>query len=204
LFPKIGFDLAFRYRNPALILTDAFVGQLKEDIEFPKLSPPTYDVSWAVTGASGREPHIINSLELDHQKHRAHLSKIFQKYKIAEEKEVLYEEYLTEDAETVIVAFGIVSRIARGAVNKLRKAGIKVGLFRPITLWPFPAIALRKLAVQGKQFLDVELNNGQMYQDLKLAVGDGTRVDFLGYCGGVVPTEVEIVKKIQKSEVIVA
>ena len=204
LFPKIGFDLAFRYRNPALILTDAFVGQLKEDIEFPKLSLPAYDVSWAVTGASGREPHIINSLELDHQKHRAHLSKIFQKYKIAEEKEVLYEEYLTEDAETVIVAFGIVSRIARGAVNKLRKAGIKVGLFRPVTLWPFPAIALRKLAVQGKQFLDVELNNGQMYQDLKLAVGDGTRVDFLGYCGGVVPTEVEIVKKIQKSEVIVA
>jgi 2-oxoglutarate/2-oxoacid ferredoxin oxidoreductase subunit alpha len=205
LFPRIGFDMAFKYRNPTLILGDAFTGQLKEDVEFPEFTPLKYDVSsWAATGAKGRGPHILNSLELDYQKHYAHGSRIFEKYKLAEANEVRFESYLTEDAEKVIVAFGIVSRIAKGVINKLRSKGVKVGLFRPITLWPFPKLALRKLASEGKQFLDVELNTGQMYEDVKLAVGDGVTVDFLGKWGGIVPTEAEIESKLRHLEVLAA
>ena len=205
LFPRIGFDLAFKYRNPALILGDAFTGQLKEDVEFPEFTPPKHDVSsWAATGAKGRTPHILNSLELDYQKHYKHMGRIYEKYKQAEAKEVMFEEYMTEDAEKVIVAFGIVARIAKGVVHKLRARDVKVGLFRPITLWPFPTLALKKLASQGKQFLDVELNTGQMYEDVRLAVGDGVTVDFLGKWGGIVPTEAEIESKLRKLEVVVA
>jgi len=204
-FPKLGFDLAFKYRNPVLILGDAFTGQLKEDVEFISSKPPNYDVSsWALGDSKGRGPHIINSMELDHQKHYEHIGRIYEKYKAAEEKEVLYEEYLTEDAEVVIVGFGIVSRIARGVINNLRKKGIRVGLFRPITLWPFPTKPLRKLASDGKRFLDVELNTGQMVEDVKLAVGSGVTVNFLGKWGGLVPTEQEIGRAVEKMEVIAA
>jgi len=203
LFPRIAFDLAFKYRNPALILGDAFTGQLKEDVEFPEFTPPKYDVSsWATTGAKGRAPHVLNSLELDYQKHYKHIGRIFEKYKQAEANEVRFEEYQMEDAEKVIVAFGIVARIAKGVVNKLRSKGVKVGLFRPITLWPFPKVALKKLASEGKQFLDVELNTGQMLQDVKLAVGDSVTVDFLGKWGGIVPTEAEIEKKLHRLEMV--
>lgn len=202
ILPRIGFDLAFKYRNPALILGDAFTGQIKEDVEFPEFTPSVYDVStWATTGASGRAPHILNSLELDYQKHYQHLGRIFEKYKKIEANEVLYEEYLTDDAETVIVAFGIVARIAKGVINRLRQKGTKVGLFRPITLWPFPKTPLKKLAAEGKRFLDIELNTGQMIQDVKLAVGDDVIVDFLGRWGGVVPTESDIESKLRRLEV---
>jgi 2-oxoglutarate ferredoxin oxidoreductase subunit alpha len=205
LFPRIGFELAFKYRNPVLILGDAFTGQLKEDVGFPEFTPPKFDVSsWATTGAKGRAPHILNSLELDYQKHYRHVGRIFEKYKEAEANEVRFEEYMTEDAEKVIVAFGIVARIAKGVVNKLRAKGVKVGLFRPMTLWPFPKAPLKKLASQGKQFLDVELNTGQMYQDVMLAVGDGVTVDFLGKWGGLVPTEAEIESRLQRLEVVAA
>jgi|SRR5208337_825921 len=202
LLPKIGFDLAFKYRNPVLILGDAFTGQLKEDVEFPPWKAPDYDVSlWAVGDSKGRGPHILNSMELDYQKHYEHIGRIFEKYKTAEEKEVRYEEYLTEDAEVVIIAFGIVSRIARSVVNNLRKKGIRVGLFRPITLWPFPTRALHKLSSKGKRFLDVELNTGQMIEDVRLAVGSEATIDFLGRWGGIVPTEREIEREVQRLEV---
>lgn len=205
LFPRIGFDLSFKYRNPTLILGDAFTGQLKEDVEFPEFTPLEYEVSqWATTGAKNREPHILNSLELDYQKHYQHVGRIFEKYKQIEAHEVLYEEHLTKDAETIIVAFGIVARIAKGVVNKLRQKKIKVGLFRPITLWPFPKDPLRKLASRGARFLDVELNSGQMIQDVRLAVGSGVGVDFLGKWGGLVPTELEIESKLRRLEVVAA
>jgi 2-oxoglutarate/2-oxoacid ferredoxin oxidoreductase subunit alpha len=203
LFPRIGFDLAFKYRNPVLILSDAFTGQLKEDVEFPEFTPDQYDTSsWATTGAKGRTPHIINSLELDYEKHFKHIGRMFEKYGNAEANDVRFEEYRTEDAETIIVAFGIVSRIAKGVVNKLRSRGIRVGLFRPITLWPFPKARLKKLASEGRQFLVVELNTGQMVEDVKLAVGDGVTVDFLGKWGGIVPTEAEIESKLRRLEVV--
>jgi 2-oxoglutarate ferredoxin oxidoreductase subunit alpha len=201
--PRIGFDLAFKYRNPTLILGDAFTGQLKEDVSFPEFALQKYDVSsWATTGAEDRSPHILSSFELDHQKHYRHLSKIYDKYRQIESNEIIFEEYLTEDAETVIVAFGIAARIAKGVVNKLRKRNIKIGLFRPVTLWPFPASPLKELAAQGKQFLDLELNTGQMIQDVKLTVGNDVRVDFLGRWGGIVPTEAEIESKLRQLEVL--
>ena len=204
-FPRIGFDLAFKYRNPVLILGDAFTGQLKEDVEFPEFELPKYDVSgWATTGAMGRGPHILNSLELDYQKHYKHIGKIFEKYREVEANEVRFEEYHTNDAKKLIVAFGIVARIAKGVVNRLRQKGIKVGLFRPMTLWPFPSAALKKLASQGREFLVVELNTGQMLQDVKLAVGDGVTVDFLGKWGGIVPTEAEIESKLRRLEAVAA
>jgi 2-oxoglutarate ferredoxin oxidoreductase subunit alpha len=177
---------------------------LKEDVEFPKLKPFRYDVSWATTGAKGQVRHIINSLELDPGKQYEHVGAIFEKYKQAEAKEVRFEDYQTDDAETVIVAFGIASRVSKGAVNKLRRKGIKVGLLRPITLWPFPNARLKELASQGKQFLDVELNTGQMLQDVKLAVGTDATVRFLGRWGGLVPTETEIANKLQRLEVVAA
>lgn len=201
--PRLGFELAFKYRNPVLILGDAFTGQLKEDIKFPEFSPEPFDTSsWATTGAKGREPHVINSLELDFQKHFKHIERIYEKYKQAQEHEVKFEQYRTEDAETVLIAFGIASRIAKGAANKLRSKGIKVGVFRPITLWPFPSSQLRRLASEGKRFLDIELNTGMMYEDVKLAVGDGVTVGFLGKWGGVVPTEAEIASKLRRLEVV--
>ena len=203
-FPKLGFDLAFKYRNPVLILGDAFTGQLKEDVEFPSWKAPNYDISWAVGDSNGRGPHILNSLELDYQKHYEHIGRIFEKYRTAEEKEVLCEEYFTEDAEVVIVAFGIASRIARGVVNNQRKNGNRVGLFRPITLWPFPSKALRKLANEGKRFLDVELSTGQMIEDVRLAVGSGVTVNFLGRWGGIVPTERELEREIRRLEIVAA
>jgi len=203
LFPSIAFDLAFKYRNPALILGDSFIGQLKEDVEFPEFKPTPYDVSaWATTGAKNRQPHVLNSLELDLQKHYKHVGAMFEKYKQIEEEEASYEEYLTEDAETIIVAFGIAARVAKGVVNNQRAKGEKVGLLRPKTLWPFPKKELGRLASEGKRFLDVELNTGQMLEDVKLAVGDGVTVDFLGRWGGIVPTESEIESKLRKLEVV--
>jgi 2-oxoglutarate ferredoxin oxidoreductase subunit alpha len=205
MMPRIGFDLAFKYRNPVLILGDAFIGQLKEDVEFPKVKPLKYDVSsWATTGAKGRDRHIINSLELDYEKQYRRVEAIFEKYRQAETKEVRFEDYQTEDADIVIVAFGIAARVGKGVVNKLRRKGVKVRLLRPITLWPFPNAILKELASQGKQFLDVELNTGQMLHDVKLAVGAGVTVDFLGRWGGLVPTEAEIQNRLRRLEVIAA
>jgi 2-oxoglutarate ferredoxin oxidoreductase subunit alpha len=203
LFPRIAFDLAFKYRNPSLILGDAFTGQVKEDVEFPELTPTIHDVSsWATTGAKDRAPHILNSLELDYDKQYKQVARIFEKYERIAANEVLFEQYLTADAETVIVAYGIAARIAKGVVNRLRQQNVRVGLFRPITLWPFPRSQLEKLAADGKQFLDVELNQGQMIQDVKLAVGSEVIVDFLGSWGGVVPTEAEIIRKLRRLEAV--
>jgi len=203
LFPRIAFDLAFKYRNPALILADSFIGQLKEDVEVPDFKPTPYDVSsWATTGAKNRPPHVLNSLELDLQKHYKHIGAMLEKYKQVEEKEALYEKYQTEGAETIIVAFGIAARVAKGVVNSQRRRGVKVGLFRPITVWPFPKKELRRLASEGKRFLVVELNTGQMLEDVKLAVGDGVTVDFLGRWGGIVPTESDIESKLRRLEVV--
>ncbi len=196
-FPKIAFDLAFKYRNPACIAGDAFTGQLKEDIIFPTIEPTDYDVSnWAVTGAKGRSPHILNSMNLDPEVHAKHVTHLDEKYKTIQRNEVRYETYLTDDAEIVIAAFGITSRICKSVVNKLRHEGAKIGLFRPITLWPFPYEEVRKLAEHAKRFLVVELNTGQMVEDIRLGLEGRAGVDFFGRVGGLLPTEREIEDKI--------
>jgi len=196
-FPKIAFDLAFKYRNPVCIAGDAFTGQLKEDIMFPYIEPTAYDVSsWAVTGAKGREPHIINSMNLDPEAHTKHATRLDQKYGIVQRSEIRYESYLTGDAEIVVAAFGITSRICKSTVNRLRREGSRIGLFRPITLWPFPYDEVRKLAEHANRFLVVELNTGQMVEDVRLGVEGKARVEFFGKVGGILPREREIEERL--------
>jgi len=196
-FPKIAFDLAFKYRNPACIAGDAFTGQLKEDIIFPTIEPTDYDVSsWAVTGAKGRERHVINSMNLEPEAHAKHVTRLDEKYKMIQRDEVRYETHLTDDAETAIAAYGITSRICKSVVNKLRGEGSKIGLFRPITLWPFPYEQVRKLTEHVERFLVVELNTGQMVEDIRLGSDGRAEVDFFGKVGGLLPSEREIEGKI--------
>jgi 2-oxoglutarate ferredoxin oxidoreductase subunit alpha len=195
-FPKIAFDLAFKYRNPACIAGDAFTGQLKEDTIFPTIEPTEYDVSsWAV-GAKGRERHVLKSMNLDPEDHAKHVTHLDDKYKMIKRDEVRCETYLTDDAETAIAAYGITSRICKSVVNKLRSEGSKIGLFRPITLWPFPYEQVRKLTEHVKRFLVVELNTGQMVEDIRLGSEGRAEVNFFGKVGGLLPTEREIEQKI--------
>lgn len=199
-FPKLAFDLAFKYRNPACIAGDAFTGQLKEDIIFPTIEPTEYDTSsWAATGAKRRERHIINSMNLDPEAHTKHETHLNEKYKMIQRDEVRYETYLIDDAEIVIAAFGITSRICKSVVNKLRSEGLKIGLFRPITLWPFPYEQVRKVAERSRRFLVVELNTGQMVEDIRLGVEGRAGVNFFGKVGGLLPSEREIEDKITEA-----
>jgi len=196
-FPKIAFDLAFKYRNPVCIAGDAFTGQLKEDIMFPRIEATEYDVSsWAATGAKGRERHIINSMNLDPEVHEKHVTHLDEKYKAIQRDEVRYELYPTDDTEIVVAAFGITSRICKSVVNSLRREGWNIGLFRPITLWPFPYDEVHKLTERAKRFLVVELNTGQMVEDVRLGVEGRATVSFYGKVGGLLPTEREIEDKL--------
>jgi 2-oxoglutarate ferredoxin oxidoreductase subunit alpha len=200
-FPKIAFDLAFKYRNPACIAGDAFTGQLKEDTIFPTIEPTEYDVSsWAV-GAKGGERHVLNSMNLDPEAHAKHVTHLSDKYRMIQRNETRCETYLTDDADTAIAAYGITSRICKSVVNKLRDQGFKTGLFRPITLWPFPYEQVRKLTEHVKRFLVVELNTGQMVEDIRLGSEGRAEVNFFGKVGGLLPTEREIENKIAEETI---
>jgi 2-oxoglutarate ferredoxin oxidoreductase subunit alpha len=197
-FPAWGFDLAFTYRTPVLILGDAFVGQLKEDITFPAIQEKEYDVSWATTGAKDNLRHVLSSIELDYVKQDAIVQRLAAKFAKIEQSEAKYEEYMTEDAELVVVAYGIAARISRQFVNNARKAGLRVGLFRPFTLWPFPYARVRQLAERGKRFFVVELSTGQMLYDVRLGVGDRSQVYFYGKTGGLIPTSRDLEKVVHE------
>ena len=194
------FALADKYRIPVMILTDGMLGQMMEPLEFDEgiKPPPEVAKPWAMTGAKGRAAQSVKSLFLGDgvlEKHNEHLQR---KYKEISGKEVRSEEYRTEDADVVLVAYGSISRIARASVDILRENNVKAGLFRPVTLWPFPSSALRRIAEKGARFLAVEMSAGQMLEDVRLAVQDDERVDFYGRMGGMVPTEKEIVEEVKK------
>lgn len=197
-FPRLGFELAFRYRNPVVILADAFIGQLKEDIEFPEIVPQKYPAPWATTGARGDQRHLLLSLNLDFEAQSLHSEALAKKYAAFGDAEQRAESYMTGDAETVIVAYGVTSRLCKGVVNALRERGVRAGLFRPITLSPFPSRELSALAASRprKRFLVVELNSGQMVYDVKLAVA-GADVEGLGKLGGLLPSTKEIMDKVE-------
>ena len=204
LFPRLGFSLAFKYRNPVVILADAFIGQLKEDIVFPEISTEKFETPWATTGARGSERHILNSLHLEFEKQSEHSERLARKFETIQRAEQRFEPYLTEDADVIIVAYGVTARLCRHVVNDLRKRGVKVGLFRPISLFPFPSDYLSELAEKGNaansrrpRFLVVELNAGQMLYDVRLAVKDNSRVEFLCKLGGLLPSTKEIEEKIE-------
>lgn len=189
------FNLAEKYRNPVMVLGDAFLGQMTEDIVFPQPRIESYDTSWAV--GKGKK-NLICSIFLEPDDLEAHNRKLKAKYDNIKKSEVKYEEYRTEDADIIAVGYGIVSRILKGAVDEARDTGLKVGLLRPITLWPFPSEIISNLADRVKGFLVVEMNTGQMVEDVELAVAGKTKVNFYGRCGGKVPEEAEIITELKK------
>jgi 2-oxoglutarate ferredoxin oxidoreductase subunit alpha len=195
----LAFDLADKYRNPVMVAADGNLGQMMEPVELQESYRNDYDRSaWALTGAKGREGHLITSIYLNADEMEEYIHKLYRKYAEVERTEVRYEEYETADAEVVIVAYGIVSRVVRSAVELLRQDGIKAGMVRPITLWPYPKAPIRRLADQAKFFLACEMSMGQMVEDVQLSVEGLRPVHFFGRSGGNVPTPAEVVAQVKQ------
>jgi len=195
----LAFDLADQYRMTVVVLADGILGQMMEPIVLEgkkRRELPSKD--WALTGTEGREQNIVRSLWLGEGALENHNYKLQEKYKQIEQNEVLCEQYKIEDAEIVVVAYGVAARIVRGAVNKAREEGIKAGLIRPVTLWPFPTEQISKAADEFRIFLTVEMSCGQMVEDVKLAVAGKAPVVFYGRPGGGVPTVDEVFEKIKQ------
>lgn len=202
-FVDLAFELAFRYRNPAMILSDGIIGQMMEKVVLPPMKPRLTEAEiverypWASTGRKGRQPNIITSLELSPEVMEVRNLHLQEKYREIEEREVRCESHLCDDAEYVIVAFGSAARIAEKSVELCREQGIRVGLFRPITLWPFPTKEIAALARGKKGILVAEINAGQMVQDVRLAVEGTLPVEHFGRLGGIVPDPLEIVEALK-------
>lgn len=203
-FVGLGFDLAFKYRNPAIILADGVIGQMMEKVVLPDFQPRMTEEEiaekcpWAAVGKpKSRERNVITSLELQPDAMEQNNIRFQEKYKTIEENEVRYEEIMCDDAEYLLVAFGSSARICQKAVEIAREQGIKLGLLRPITLWPFPKKALAAYADKVKAMLSVELNAGQMVEDVRLAVNGKVPVEHYGRLGGIVYTPDEIVEAVK-------
>ena len=196
----LAFDLADKYRNPVMIMGDGLLGQMMEPVSFPDRSEVKLpEKPWATTGYKGdRQRNIIHSLELMPERLEAHNRKLQEKYADIMATQKRSEEYLTDDADIVLVAFGTVARICRSAIDMAREKGIKAGLFRPISLWPFPDESLARLGEKERVFLSLEMNCGQMIEDVQLALKCRRPVHFLGRVGGIVPSPEEVLAKIEK------
>ncbi|MBM3318335.1 MAG: 3-methyl-2-oxobutanoate dehydrogenase subunit VorB [Candidatus Eisenbacteria bacterium] len=196
----LAFDLADRYRNPVFILTDGAIGQMMEPVEFPAEvhAPPAKE--WAIGVGERARRNVVSSINLDPDELEQQNLKLAEKYARITEAEVRFEEYRLDDAEVVLVAYGIVSRVARTAIEALRREGLRVGMLRPITLWPFPAARLRELAERPavRELLCVEMSTGQMVRDVELAVLGRKPVSFFGRCGGNIPSDVEIAEQVRR------
>ncbi len=204
-FVDLGFELAFKYRNPALILSDGVIGQMMEKVELRPIKPRWSDLEiqkispWATVGKpSNRKHNVITSLALDANVQEEFNLKLIEKYKLIEENEVRFENYMTEDAEHLIVAYGSMARISENVVDTARERGVKVGLLRPITLFPFPTLEIRRLVPQLKSLLTVELSAGQMIEDVRLAVEGKAPVNFYGRLGGVIPSPEEVLNSLME------
>jgi pyruvate/2-oxoacid:ferredoxin oxidoreductase alpha subunit len=188
----LAFDLADKWRNPVILLADGFIGQMMEPVEFPAPVGDLPAKPWALTGEKISQNNLINSIYLDNDELEAHVRHLAEKYDRISEEEVRFEAYHADDAELVLVGYGIVSRIIRTVVDKAREAGLKVGLLRPITLFPFPARKIGELCESATGFLAVEMSTGQMVDDVRLAVNGRLPVHFFSRTGGNVPTVEEI------------
>ena len=204
-FVQESFDIAFQYRNPCMVVLDGLIGQMMEPIEWkeiPKRDLPSID-TWATTGRKGREEHnTLNSLYIEPELCDVHNQNLAAKYALMEKNEVRWEEVQCDDAELVITAYGTPARIALTAIDVLRAEGYKVGLFRPVTIWPFPEKALHDLAAKDhvKVFLDTEMSSvGQMIDDVRLAVEGQKPIYYTGRAGGVIPAVEEIVEAAKKA-----
>ncbi len=192
-----GFYLAEKYRMTTMILADGTMGQMMEPVQLNDVKMPVIEKPWATNGTKNHEGrNIINSLSLLPEELEVWNHRRYDRYAIVEKNEVMYEEFMTEDADIVIVAFGIAARVSKNAIVEARKKGIKVGLIRPITLWPFPKEALLKASKTAKAFISVELNMGQMIEDVKLAINCSKPVYFVGRTGGMIPSPEEVLAKI--------
>ena len=193
----LAFDLADRYRNPTVVLADAFIGQMMEQVRFPEAKHELPEKPWAVGPGASRRDNLICSIFLEPDDLEAHIRGLYAKYAVMEAEEVRYESYRLEDADRILVGYGIVARVLKTVVDEARRHGIKAGLLRPITLWPFPTQAVASLAKQAKDFLVVEASMGQMVEDVRLALAGRVPVNFLGRVGGNVPTVSEVWNKLQ-------
>jgi pyruvate/2-oxoacid:ferredoxin oxidoreductase alpha subunit len=194
----LAFELADRYRNPVVLLADGFVGQMMEPVEFPQqaIEPPHKD--WAVEGTVASRPNLVTSLFLDADEMEAHLHALEAKYQQAEREETRAEEYCTEDAEIVLVGYGMVGRILKAVTAEARALGLKVGVLRPITLYPFPTANFQRLARTASRFVVVEMSLGQMIEDVRLALNGARPVEFFGRVGGHIPSHQEVLALVQK------
>lgn len=198
-FTVMGFDLADKYRMTSMILADGTMGQMMEPVTLDNVEIKEYDKPWAATGTQGKREHnIINSLLLDPEILENLNLKRYEKYKIVEENEPRYEEFMMEDAEICIVAFGVASRVSKSAIVAARELGIKVGLIRPITLWPFPKAPIRKAADSVESFISVELSMGQMIEDVRLASECRKPVYLCNRVGGMIPSPDFVLAKIKE------
>ena len=195
------FDLADKYRMPAMILADGTMGQMMEPVSLDAAEVKSVDKPWALTGTNcEREPNIVNSLFLKPDELEQFNIERFKRYKEVEANEVMYDEYMMDDAEICIVAFGVAARVSQNAIDEARKKGIKVGMIRPITLWPFPKDVLNKAADKVKAFISVELNMGQMLEDIELATRCKKPVLLCSRTGGMIHTTENILESIEEAQ----
>ena len=192
------FDLGDKYRMPVMILSDGMLGQMMEPVELPEPKEVDNDSKeWAACGHKNQRKHnVVNSLYIDPATLEGLVKKRFERYAKVQAEEQMAEEYLVDDADIVLVAYGASARVSRSAVDMARKNGIKAGLIRPITLWPFPVDAIAKAAEHVSKFLTVEMSMGQMVDDVRLAVKCARPVEFYGRTGGLIPTPMEVYNKI--------
>jgi pyruvate/2-oxoacid:ferredoxin oxidoreductase alpha subunit len=193
----LAFELADRYRNPVVLLADGFIGQMMEPVEFPQTAVAPKLPDWAVAGTKESRGNYITSMSLDIDSLEAHQHHLEEKYRRVEAAEVRAEEWQTEDAEIVLVGYGIVARILKAVAAQARSMGLKVGVLRPITLYPFPSKNLQKLAKDARFFAVVEMSNGQMADDVRLALNGARPVEFYSRVGGNVPSYEEVLRFVQ-------
>jgi 2-oxoisovalerate ferredoxin oxidoreductase alpha subunit len=194
------FELADRYRNPAVILADGLLGQMMEAVEFPEPTVSCPDKLWAVTGEGATRRNFINSIFLEHAAQETHIQKLMAKYLKLQSQECAWEEYLTQDADLIVVAYGITSRIARFAIDTARSEGVRAGMLRPITLFPFPSKPIGDLASKVGSMLVVELSTGQLLEDVRLAAEGRPRIYHISRTGGMIPTPDDIAAVLNKME----
>jgi len=188
----LAFDLADEYRNPVVVLADGYIGQMMEPVEFPPATVERPQPNWAVLGTAEARHNLITSIYLEPDGLEAHVRKLGTKYQRAEEREARSESWRTEDAEIVLVGYGIVARVLKAVVEQARACGLAVGMLRPITLYPFPSVELQRLSRRARMFLVVELSNGQLWEDVRLAVEGRRPVELYTRVGGNVPSAEEI------------
>jgi len=193
------FEIADRYRNPVVILTDGYVGQMMETVELEEREVSLPEKSWAVKGNRDTRANLVTSIHLEIDALEAHIRHMEAKYREAEKNEVLYETYLAEDAEVLVVGYGIVSRVLRSTVEQVRRFGLRAGLFRPISLWPFPSKALAAAAKKCRKVLIVEMSTGQMIEDVRLSLDGALPVELYSRVGGNVPSAEEVSDKLLAS-----